>query len=732
MMNHDERARYILGKLKREKARQKRLFLRFATLTVGVLAMAGITGILFFATPASVPATGGKSDINAVSKEKSLTESQDPGETSKEASSGHGPSSGAPAESTPSEDASIPETPDPQPDFSSGKGHLLSKEDVDFDVPLILSEAGFDAALKNASAAFEGKIVGFGPDLTSSAAGPLITLHVAVNDGYRADFPVSVPFLCPCYYLPFLEEENEYLFLMFDYKSAGKFDGCDRFAVIDAAGFACLVDETEVESLYPKVVSAADFRAYFSQGRQKALDIYETIKDPGAVYTAVLEGADYKITLVRDNWGEGVFVFSGEKETRFYRPAGEDAVYIAEFENTRIRKIAGFDAAYRLTEAVGFFLEKAGAFPDYTKALAAQQETNFYDFSDGNRLYSLCAEGETAGFYIEGVFTSLSLFTPRATESAAAAGEMVNLDLSLAYLQETFTEEERTPPENLSHNVIYGYEESMTALTGLLFSYGEGVRDGENAPYALVQVWVTNTLYGETEKLETLSLPAYFTGRLDAEKEYLFVFKKGGPPSPLGVLEINEDGTLSSPLGSAYDGGALKLLTLDDYMIYYDENHIAADRIARAFTGLGNGLLDTEPFDMAYRPVDLYLGVSEESAEVRVTYLDGTLTLGFYSEQSGFVGYFRDNIEEGLFRYDENGEKVYPKASEYLEKSMIISYIISVTALKESPGFVKSGGEIAYETLAGNRLVLGMEDGKLQTITLNGSLLAQVSTLDFN
>ncbi|MDD4124657.1 MAG: hypothetical protein PHW77_02850, partial [Eubacteriales bacterium] len=363
------------------------------------------------------------------------------------------------------------------------------------------------------------------------------------------------------------------------------------------------------------------------------------------------------------------------------------------------------------------------------RSLEEQHESGFYDFTDGSRIYSLSLDGELPGINTDDTFIGIIEYSEKAAEGATSTEGFENFEETLEDLMRFFGVTETEIPEKLDITADCGYEEGTTVFTGYIISYGEGFLNGDTPEFFCINIKPGEAIYGEA--VMSLKIPAYFAGRLNPDKEYLFVCHENELTEPAGLLEINNDGTLSSPLGLNYYGGEFGLKSKDDYRIYYGINHIAAKRIRDTFIGLGNFSKDTEEFDLVYTPVDVYSGVADTNSEIRITYKDGKLTLQIYNKDRGSVYYFRDSESGNLYRLDENDDKIFTDSSEYLDRSMLISYIISVKALESTSGFLKNDSDIVYETPAGNKLTLGMEEGKLKTLSLNGSLLANIGYITF-
>ena len=109
-----------------------------------------------------------------------------------------------------------------------------------------------------------------------------------------------------------------------------------------------------------------------------------------------------------------------------------------------------------------------------------------------------------------------------------------------------------------------------------------------------------------------------------------------------------------------------------------------------------------------------------------IIYEDGLLTIQITLSDGENIMFYREKDGKGVYRLDENGEKEYVASSEYTRYSSAISYMISVTALTESPDTYVNTNEYSYRTMGGNKVTFVIEKNKLAAIKINNQTVAAV------
>ena len=717
MMSYSDRTRDILERAKRLKARQRKNLLKNYVVFACIILAAIITVIVIFPGSSDTPAGGEKSDTPESTYEESTpdTTSEETQDISEESFDDSGEESG--------EDSSETSEIIPEMDFAESKNYLLENTDQDYDIPQVLDDSAFPDALENASDAFAGRIKRFGTTLTKAKAETLITLYVEVTDSLAGGYAGIAEFKCPYYYLNLLSEDEEYLFLVFDYESSKGAYGSDYFAILPKDSLECMIDGGKTDEITSAAGSAEDIMAYLSSGYKAVLAFVSRLNSPDLPYTVVLKNEGFEIKIYRDNTGMMVSVLSEENERRFYRLRESGDVFKADLARMKLELTDGFSYVLSLTDAFGIFINPIVSANN--RPISEQYNRNAFDFTDGNQVYAISLNGEISGITVGEGFTEIFRYSETTPEGVTSTENFDKFDESLAVLLEYFGVSEIDIPDGIDMTADFPFGDNISVFTGYIISYGEGILEGDTPKAVYITINPVEEIYGSGKT--ALKIPACFAGRLNNDSEYLFLLKDGEIVSFAGILELNENGGFSSPLGLNIENQNSRITKIDHIKIHYSQNHIAAEGIKDIFVGLGNMSGSVPPFSLSYTSINPGSSDEEENADVDITYTEGTLTVFIDAKNAGIFVYYRENDDDEVYFFDENEKKVYVNPSVYSEHSMALSYIISVTLLSETNGVYQSDTEFSYQTRMGNRFTLEMSGGELIALHLNGKLIAEVN-----
>lgn len=704
MTSYSDRTRDILEKARRERAKQRKNLVKATLIFACVALVAVVTMVVVLFGSAFTPVSGDNSSLSELSLTPSMPDDKSNESDIDEISD----------ESNESSD----ETSEPvviEPTFEESKKHLIETSGYTFEIPENPGDSAFADALANAKGAFEGTIKYFGDKVETYGNKWVITLYVNVTYSLSKNYSGTVVVKCPHFYLMLLDEETEYIFLDFDNPSD---DGSAYFAVIPKQSLNCLVDDTKTQEITSLINSDKEILVYLSAEFKKTLSTVDRINSTELPYTMVLTNDNGRLTVVRDKAGMAVSVETNDGQRLFYRLAGKEDIFEADLLRMKLKHVSGFDYPKEAFESFGIFINALTPTFSQTPALY-QFETKTFDFTDGNVIYSIRLEGTNPSVVTANEEAAVEYIGQNASLIKTTPEGFDTFDTTRENVLEYFGVTDIPLPAGLDMTINFAFDENISVFSGYITSFGEGIKNGDAPEYVYININPVNVYYGS--KKTTLKVPAYFVTRLNNDNEFLFYVTDGEIAMPAAILEISSSGRLSSPLGRAFNATP-NLTTVNQVEVHYHNNHFIADEIKNTVIKIGKSELVDGKFVLVYTPA----GTSSEAHEVMIIYEDGLLTIQITLSDGENIMFYREKDGKGVYRLDENGEKEYVASAEYTRYSSAISYMISVTALTESPDTYVNTNEYSYRTMGGNKVTFVIEKNKLAAIKINNQTVAAV------